>query len=70
MLEQSGVPIGSIQRILVHESRITTEIYLHSIGESERTAMDVLNAGFDDISPKKPHTNSYTNEKGVIALRP
>lgn len=69
-LEQSGVLIGSIQKSLGHESRITTEIYLHSIGESERAAMDVLNDGFDDISPKKSHTVSHTNEKRLIALRP
>ncbi len=31
--------IGSIQRILRHENRTTTAIYLHSIGEGERQAM-------------------------------
>lgn len=39
LLEQSNVPIGTIQRILGHENRSTTEIYLHSIGDSERSAM-------------------------------
>ena len=34
MLDAAGVPIGSIQRILGHENRTTTEIYLHSIGDS------------------------------------
>ena len=60
LLEQSNVPIGSIQRILGHENRSTTEIYLHSIGESERDAMDMLNDGFNDFS----HTESHTNKKG------
>ena len=46
LLEQANIPIGSIQRILGHENRPTTEIYLHSIGDSERFAMQVLNDGF------------------------
>jgi len=60
LLEQANVPIGSIQRILGHANRTTTEIYLHSIGESERQAMDVLNERFENFS----HTESHTNEKG------
>jgi len=58
-LEQANIPIGSIQRILGHENRLTTEIYLHSIGESEREAMDVLNARFESFS----HTDSHTEKK-------
>jgi integrase len=30
LLDQANVPIGSIQRLLGHENRATTEIYLHS----------------------------------------
>jgi integrase len=45
-MANSGVPIGSIQRILGHENRKTTGIYLHSVGESEREAMVV----FDNAS--------------------
>jgi hypothetical protein len=59
LLEQSNVPIGSIQRILGHENRLTTEIYLHSIGDSERFAMQVLNEGFGEVS----HTDSHTDKK-------
>ena len=45
MLIYISVPIGSIQGILRHENRTTTEIYLHSIGEAEKFAM-VRPAGF------------------------
>jgi integrase len=46
ILDNANVNIGSIQRILGHENRTTTEIYLHSIGEPEREAMKV----FEQIS--------------------
>ncbi|MEW6672854.1 MAG: site-specific integrase [Thermodesulfobacteriota bacterium] len=42
VLDDLGVPLGSIQRILGHQNRRTTEIYLHSIGEAERAAMRKL----------------------------
>jgi len=42
ILDQLGIPIGTIQRILGHQNRRTTEIYLHSIGEAEREAMAKL----------------------------
>jgi integrase len=42
ILDHANVNIGSIQRILGHENRTTTEIYLHSIGESEREAMEIF----------------------------
>jgi integrase len=60
LLEQANIPIGSIQRILGHENRLTTEIYLHSIGDSERLAMQVLNDGLEELS----HTDSHTEKKG------
>jgi integrase len=42
ILDDMGVAIGSIQRILGHQNRRTTEIYLHSVGEAEREAMNKL----------------------------
>ncbi len=44
ILDDMGVPIGAIQRILGHQNRRTTEIYLHSIGETEREAMNKLDS--------------------------
>ena len=38
-MDGNNVPIGAIQRILGHENRKTTEIYLHSIGDLERNAI-------------------------------
>jgi integrase len=57
MLDHDRVPISSIQRILGHESRSTTEIYLHSIGESEREAMKVFDREIDE----KSHTEEERN---------
>ena len=51
LMDSANVPIGSIQRILGHEQRTTTEIYLHSIGQSERSAIDILSR-----RGKKSHT--------------
>ena len=53
VLDRANVNLGSIQRILGHENRTTTEIYLHSIGESEREAMKVFEKAFQEshISP-------------------
>lgn len=60
IMENNNVPIGSIQKILGHENRSTTEIYLHSIGEAERVAIAVY-----ERARLKSHTESHTNEKRV-----
>ncbi len=57
VMEKNNVPIGSIQRILGHSSRRTTEIYLHSVGEAEREAIAALEKA---TSPGKSHTESHT----------
>jgi integrase len=61
VLDSANINIGSIQRILGHENRTTTEIYLHSIGESEREAMKV----YEELT-EKSHTESHIEtEKGL-----
>jgi integrase len=58
VMDSKNVPIGAIQRILGHENRTTTEIYLHSIGGSERDAIHALEA-----DSEKSLSNSLTDEK-------
>ncbi|MEW5816845.1 MAG: tyrosine-type recombinase/integrase, partial [Spirochaetota bacterium] len=42
MASDGRIPIRSIQKILGHENISTTEIYLHSLSEAERAAMEVF----------------------------
>ncbi|MEA2085149.1 MAG: tyrosine-type recombinase/integrase [Thermodesulfobacteriota bacterium] len=42
LMDNNNVPIGAIQKILGHENRTTTEIYLHNMGDLERQAMDIF----------------------------
>jgi integrase len=57
IMDGSNVPIGAIQRILGHENRKTTEIYLHSIGDLERDAMVAF-----ERAREKSHTKSHTKD--------
>lgn len=57
VLESLNVPISSIQRILGHTNRMTTEIYLHSLGQTEREAMAVFERAGADSHPN-PHPTS------------
>lgn len=41
LMDNNCVPIGAIQKILGHENRTTTEIYLHSSKNIERQAMEI-----------------------------
>lgn len=68
VMDLNHVPIGSIQRILGHENRTTTEIYLHRIGDPERKAMDVferVNQGVVRVPWKNSHQISHQTEEGV-----
>ncbi len=62
VLERGNVPIGSIQRILGHENRLTTEIYLHSIGEAEREAMKVFEMACQEGFLEKSLTQIHTRQ--------
>ena len=59
IMDSENVPIGAIQRILGHENRKTTEIYLHSIGNFEKDAM----AAFESAR-EKSHTASDQRKRG------
>jgi integrase len=58
LMDNAGVNTGSIQRLLGHENRRTTDIYLHSIGESERKAMDIFEQANQSFE-KESHTDSH-----------
>jgi integrase len=66
VLDRANVPLGSIQRILGHENRSTTEIYLHSIGEAEREAMEVFEKATQDAFPTESLTQILTQEKTKV----
>ncbi len=62
VLDDEKVKIGSIQRILGHETRRTTEGYLHSINESEREAMAIYEKACES------HMDSHTEKNKGLRL--
>ena len=60
-LSVSDYPESGQKKILGHENRSTTEIYLHSIGKSEREAMKVYEELTEKshIETKKEGTEKY-----------
>ena len=64
VMDNNNAPLGAIQRILGHENRTTTEIYLHSIGQPERDAMSL----YERASQKKSQPKSQPNSKRRLRL--
>ena len=52
MLEKDGVSIKTIQEILGHSNRQTTEIYLHSIEGSDQDALERYGNSFDELEKR------------------
>ena len=67
VLDNSNVPLGAIQRLLGHENRTTTEIYLHSMGQTERDAVRVLEQATGHVR-EKSHTDSHTDKRKGLRL--
>ena len=61
VMENNNVSIGTIQRILGHENRSTTEVYLHSIGNAEKEAMAVLDRTASLFTHRFTHKSDYVN---------
>ena len=57
---------SQIQRILGHENRTTTELYLHSIGEGERGAIKVFEDRFNDFSHRFSHKENRGNNMIIV----
>ncbi len=61
VMERNNVPVSSIQKLLGHESRLTTEIYLHSLGESEKEAMAIFERASQKFTHRFTHSSEYIN---------
>ena len=65
LMDNNNVPMGAIQSILGHRNRKTTEIYLHSVGEYEREAIETLEAAREK-SLTQIHTQRYDDSPETL----
>ena len=53
-MDNSGVPLGAIQKILGHENPKAAEIYLYSFGEAEKAAISIYEGSRQKSSQLSP----------------
>lgn len=68
LLDQQRIPLGTIQKILGHKNRGTTEIYLHSLDGSEREAMVVFERA-SELGGTGSHPKPHPNRSGRPGLK-
>jgi len=62
VMENNNVPVGAIQKVLGHENRETTEIYLHTARDSQRQAIEAYEQACERAKlHEDSHTNSHTD---------
>jgi site-specific recombinase XerC len=64
-MDRNNAPIAAIQKILGHENRRTTEIYLHSIDDAEAEAIAIYEAARQKSHTSHTQNASSGKEQGV-----
>ena len=62
LMDSINTPIGTIQKILGHENRQTTEIYLHTFNDSEKQAIRAYEAARESL------TQGLTQQKKGVTV--
>jgi len=65
----NNVPIKTIQDILGHENRSTTEIYIHSKGESGPNAIKIFDTMNDELVEKLSHKFTHQDKAAGCKTR-